>query len=168
MEFIKVPVVSLFRSGNLGDLARAGSLHEYLIELHEKYGEIVGFWWGKEYVVSLSAIQHWKEIQPIFDKPCKINQTLTVMYAVHGVLGLAHTICSRDESMTLSLQLSWLEWPTDLGDHWFKSWTRDSIFFSHHHALDKTEHFIFIIYSLTELNICNDPSLFIMTIPCTV
>ncbi|KAL9966277.1 hypothetical protein ACROYT_G024326 [Oculina patagonica] len=56
-------------SGNLGDMARAGSVHEYLIELHEQYGEIVGFWWGEQYVVSLSSIEYWKEIQPIFDKP---------------------------------------------------------------------------------------------------
>ena len=54
-------------------MARAGSVHEYLIELHEKYGEIVGFWWGKEYAVSLSSIEYWKEIQPIFDKPCKMQ-----------------------------------------------------------------------------------------------
>jgi len=59
-------------SGNLGDMAKAGSVHEYLIELHEKYGEIAGFWWGKEYAVSLSSIEYWKEIQPLFDKPCKI------------------------------------------------------------------------------------------------
>ena len=59
------------RSGNLPDMAKAGSVHEYLIELHEKYGEIVSFWWGKEYAVSLSSVDYWKEIQPIFDKPCK-------------------------------------------------------------------------------------------------
>lgn len=56
-------------SGNLPDMAKAGSVHEYLIELHEKYGEIVSFWWGKEYAVSLSSVDYWKEIQPIFDKP---------------------------------------------------------------------------------------------------
>ena len=60
------------RSGNLGDMANAGSVHEYLVELHETYGNIVGFWWGKEYVVSLSSTDFWKEIQPIFDKPCKL------------------------------------------------------------------------------------------------
>lgn len=61
------------RSGNLLDMAKAGSVHEYLIKLHEKYGEIASFLWGKEYAVSLSSVDYWKEIQPIFDKPCKTN-----------------------------------------------------------------------------------------------
>jgi len=62
----------LFRTGNLGDMAKAGSVHEFLVELHEKYGDIAGFWWGKEYAVSLSSVEYWKEIQPLFDKPCKL------------------------------------------------------------------------------------------------
>ncbi|KAJ7388020.1 hypothetical protein OS493_040336 [Desmophyllum pertusum] len=33
--------------GNLGDMGKAGSLHEYLMLLHEKYGTIAGFWWAK-------------------------------------------------------------------------------------------------------------------------
>lgn len=53
-------------------MAKTGSVHEYLIELHEKYGDIAGFWWGKEFAVSLSSVEHWKEIQPLFDKPCKL------------------------------------------------------------------------------------------------
>ena len=55
------------RSGNLPDMAKAGSVHEYLIELHEKYGEIVSFWWGKEYM----SVYH----QLITGK--KYNQSLT-------------------------------------------------------------------------------------------
>ena len=49
------------------DMAKAGSVHEYLIELHEKYGEIVSFWWGKEYM----SVYH----QLITGK--KYNQSLT-------------------------------------------------------------------------------------------
>ncbi|KAL9966274.1 hypothetical protein ACROYT_G024323 [Oculina patagonica] len=55
--------------GNLGDVGKAGSLHEYLMLLHEKYGSIAGFWWGKKYVVSLAAPEHWKDVQPLFDRP---------------------------------------------------------------------------------------------------
>ena len=53
-------------------MAKAGSVHEYLIELHGKYGNIAGFWWGKDYAISLSSVEHWKEIQSLFDKPCKL------------------------------------------------------------------------------------------------
>lgn len=55
--------------GNLLDVGKAGSLHEYLMLLHEKYGAIAGFWWGKMYVVSLASPEHWKEVQPLFDRP---------------------------------------------------------------------------------------------------
>lgn len=63
-------------------MAKAGSVHEYLIELHEKYGNIVGFWWGKEYAVSLSSVEYWKEIQPIFDKPCKMFIYLIIIIMI--------------------------------------------------------------------------------------
>ncbi|KAM7450025.1 hypothetical protein ABFA07_002135 [Porites harrisoni] len=55
--------------GNLLDMGKAGSLHEYLVLLHEKYGSIVGFWWGKKYVVSLASPEYWKEVNHIFDRP---------------------------------------------------------------------------------------------------
>lgn len=58
-------------------MGKAGSLHEYLMLLHEKYGAITGFWWGKNYVVSLASPEYWKEVQPLFDRPrkleCKMN-----------------------------------------------------------------------------------------------
>ena len=63
--------VILIRMGNLLDVGKAGSLHEYLMLLHEKYGAIAGFWWGKMYVVSLASPEYWKEVQPIFDRPRK-------------------------------------------------------------------------------------------------
>ena len=52
-------------------MGNAGSLHEYLMLLHEKYGTIAGFWWGKKYVVSLASPEYWKEAQPLFDRPRK-------------------------------------------------------------------------------------------------
>lgn len=52
-------------------MGKAGSLHEYLMLLHEKYGAITGFWWGKNYVVSLASPEYWKEVQPLFDRPRK-------------------------------------------------------------------------------------------------
>lgn len=55
--------------GNLLDIGKAGSLHEYLMLLYERYGPIAGLWWGKKYVVSLASPEYWKEVQPIFDRP---------------------------------------------------------------------------------------------------
>ena len=63
-------------------MGKAGSLHEYLMLLHEKYGSIVGFWWGKKYVVSLASPEYWKEVNPIFDRPRKY-ENLSVNFQVN-------------------------------------------------------------------------------------
>ena len=59
-------------------MGKAGSLHEYVTLLHEKYGPIAGFWWGKTYVVSLAAPEYWKEVRHIFDRPGKMLQHFLV------------------------------------------------------------------------------------------
>eukprot|EP01065_Artemidia_motanka_P049492 TRINITY_DN8221_c0_g1_i1.p1 TRINITY_DN8221_c0_g1~~TRINITY_DN8221_c0_g1_i1.p1 ORF type:complete len:464 (+),score=114.61 TRINITY_DN8221_c0_g1_i1:96-1487(+) len=41
--------------GNLGDVAAAGSLHQYLQLLNREYGPVAAFYWGGNRVVSLSS-----------------------------------------------------------------------------------------------------------------
>jgi cytochrome P450 family 20 subfamily A len=60
------------RDGNLLDIEKAGSLHEYVVHLHKTYGPVVSFWWGKTYTVSVACPKLWKDIQSIFDRPCKL------------------------------------------------------------------------------------------------
>lgn len=55
--------------GNLGDLARAGSLHEFLLDLHQRFGPIVSFWWGRQYTVSIASAELFKEHHHVFDRP---------------------------------------------------------------------------------------------------
>ncbi|CAF1586523.1 unnamed protein product, partial [Didymodactylos carnosus] len=55
--------------GNLKDVSHAGSLHEYLMRLHKKYGPIASFYWGKQYVVSLASIESWHATMRLFDRP---------------------------------------------------------------------------------------------------
>ena len=62
--------------GNFLDMGKAGSVHEYLILLHEKYGSIAGFWWGEKYVVSLASPEYWKEVNHIFDRPREYENQL--------------------------------------------------------------------------------------------
>ncbi|XP_035663707.1 cytochrome P450 20A1-like [Branchiostoma floridae] len=57
------------KDGNLGDIGRAGSLHEFLLKLHAEYGDIASFWWGQQLVVSLGAPELWKQHERIFDRP---------------------------------------------------------------------------------------------------
>ena len=41
--------------GNFGDMSVAGSLHEYLLELNQKYGSIGAFWWGNQRVAYITS-----------------------------------------------------------------------------------------------------------------
>ena len=56
-------------SGNLEDLEKAGSLHQFLLALHTKYGKIASFWFGHQKVVSISSPELFKEQQNLFDRP---------------------------------------------------------------------------------------------------
>lgn len=67
-------IYHLFHSdGNLSDIREAGSLMEYVIDLHGKYGQIVSFWLGKQYTVSIASPELFKEHSHIFDRPRKYN-----------------------------------------------------------------------------------------------
>uniref|UniRef100_A0A2R9CC69 Cytochrome P450 family 20 subfamily A member 1 n=1 Tax=Pan paniscus TaxID=9597 RepID=A0A2R9CC69_PANPA len=47
--------------GNLPDIVNSGSLHEFLVNLHEKYGPVVSFWFGRRLVVSLGTVDVLKQ-----------------------------------------------------------------------------------------------------------
>lgn len=49
------------RDGNLPDIIVSSSLHEFLVNLHEKYGPLVSFWFGRRLVVSLGSIDLLKQ-----------------------------------------------------------------------------------------------------------
>lgn len=55
--------------GNLSDIGKAGSLHEFLCDLHIQYGDISGFWWGQMYVVSIASPKLFKAHANVFDRP---------------------------------------------------------------------------------------------------
>ena len=56
------------RDGNLGDISKAGSLHEFLTNLHKEYGPIASFWWGKMYTISIASADLFEEQQHLFDR----------------------------------------------------------------------------------------------------
>eukprot|EP00794_Sanderia_malayensis_P003260 gene3260-3741_t len=55
--------------GNLVDIKKAGSLHEFLVDLHNKLGPVASFWWGKELAVSLGSPIPWKDVVTLFNRP---------------------------------------------------------------------------------------------------
>ncbi|XP_074196580.1 cytochrome P450 20A1 isoform X3 [Rhinolophus sinicus] len=49
------------KDGNLPDIVNSGSLHEFLVNLHERYGPVASFWFGRRLVVSLGTVDVLKQ-----------------------------------------------------------------------------------------------------------
>lgn len=56
-------------TGNLDNIAKDGSLHEFLLNLHKQFGPIASFWWGPHYVVSIASAELFKEQIHVSDRP---------------------------------------------------------------------------------------------------
>ncbi|KAM8933777.1 cytochrome P450 20A1 [Pelodytes ibericus] len=49
------------KDGNLQDIVSKGSLHEFLVNLHERFGPVASFWFGRRLVVSLGSLDLLKQ-----------------------------------------------------------------------------------------------------------
>ncbi|XP_070813896.1 cytochrome P450 20A1 [Chaetodon trifascialis] len=49
------------KDGNLQDIVNKGSLHEFLVSLHQEFGPVASFWFGGRPVVSLGSVQQLQQ-----------------------------------------------------------------------------------------------------------
>ncbi|XP_037617922.1 cytochrome P450 20A1 [Sebastes umbrosus] len=49
------------KDGNLQDIINKGSLHEFLISLHQEFGSVASFWFGSRPVVSLGSVNQLRQ-----------------------------------------------------------------------------------------------------------
>ncbi|XP_067314402.1 cytochrome P450 20A1 [Pseudorasbora parva] len=49
------------KDGNLQDIVSKGSLHEFLVGLHDEFGSVASFWFGGRPVVSLGAVDQLRQ-----------------------------------------------------------------------------------------------------------
>lgn len=49
------------KDGNLQDIVNKGSLHEFLVSLHQEFGPVASFWFGGRPVVSLGSVQQLRQ-----------------------------------------------------------------------------------------------------------
>ncbi|XP_077371402.1 cytochrome P450 20A1 [Festucalex cinctus] len=49
------------KDGNLPDIVNRGSLHEFLVALHEEFGSVASFWFGRRLVVSLGSVNQLRQ-----------------------------------------------------------------------------------------------------------
>ena len=60
-----------YRTGNLADIAKAGTVHNFLVDLHDEYGDLASFWWGNQITISIASPELFKETRAMFDRPGK-------------------------------------------------------------------------------------------------
>ncbi|CAC5367291.1 CYP20A [Mytilus coruscus] len=65
--------------GNLADIKRAGSLHEFLLDIHKQYGPIASFWMGQQFVASVASADLFKEHQNVFDRPPELFKLFKIL-----------------------------------------------------------------------------------------
>ncbi|KAM4601566.1 cytochrome P450 20A1 [Polymixia lowei] len=49
------------KDGNLQDIVNKGSLHEFLVSLHQEFGPVASFWFGGRPVVSLGSVDQLRQ-----------------------------------------------------------------------------------------------------------
>lgn len=49
------------KDGNLQDIVNRGSLHEFLVSLHQEFGSVASFWFGRRPVVSLGSVHQLRQ-----------------------------------------------------------------------------------------------------------
>ncbi|XP_049609247.1 cytochrome P450 20A1 [Syngnathus scovelli] len=49
------------KDGNLQDIVNRGGLHEFLVALHEEFGSVASFWFGRRLVVSLGSVDQLRQ-----------------------------------------------------------------------------------------------------------
>jgi len=73
--------------GNLTDITRAGSLQEFLMDLHKQFGPISSFWMGRQYVVSIASPELFKEHQSVFDRPRELSLYFYEAFILYDFIG---------------------------------------------------------------------------------
>ena len=70
VENYKLTVTLDFLSlGNLADIQKMGSFHDFLVELHAEHGPVASFYYGQKYCVSLGSAETLRQVESCFDRP---------------------------------------------------------------------------------------------------
>ncbi|KAH3717277.1 cytochrome P450 20A1-like [Dreissena polymorpha] len=57
------------KEGNHGDISKAGSLHQFLVQLHAQFGPLASFWWGRTRMVSICEETLFRQHTTAFNRP---------------------------------------------------------------------------------------------------
>ncbi|XP_074646229.1 cytochrome P450 20A1-like [Tubulanus polymorphus] len=74
------------KEGNLADIAKAGSLHEFLLETHKKFGPIVSFWIRETMAISISTPELFSEHGTYFDRPPQMYKSFLPLIGAKSIV----------------------------------------------------------------------------------
>lgn len=74
------------QEGNFPDIQSAGSIAEFLIKLHEDFGEIASFWMGSEMVVSLASPEYYEQHQHVYDRPEELYELYKPLLGTNSIM----------------------------------------------------------------------------------
>uniref|UniRef100_A0AAX7SR87 Cytochrome P450, family 20, subfamily A, polypeptide 1 n=1 Tax=Astatotilapia calliptera TaxID=8154 RepID=A0AAX7SR87_ASTCA len=108
------------KDGNLQDIIDRGSLHEFLVGLHDEYGSVASFWFGGRPVVSLGSVSELQQhINPNHaSKQTSLDQQLFLhsgicweKYLIEKKNILMHKSAKTKNFLTLPLVKKWKSFP---------------------------------------------------------
>ncbi|XP_076460824.1 cytochrome P450 20A1-like [Babylonia areolata] len=73
------------QQGNLTDIGKAGSIHQFLTGLHKEFGPIASFWWAKQQAVSIASPELFKQHRHVFDRPAEQFRVFEPLFTRHGI-----------------------------------------------------------------------------------
>jgi cytochrome P450 family 20 subfamily A len=75
------------KEGNIPDIIKADSFHEFLIQLHQKFGRMASFWlFGPTLAISISDPNLIKSIDYLSEKPKEVNQLFESFVGTNSLL----------------------------------------------------------------------------------
>jgi len=76
-----VTTIVSHRNGDLGEVSKYGSVHEYLLHLHQNGRQpIAVFWWGQQRVVSICSPELFKDTIKLTNRPSEFSQCMHVHF----------------------------------------------------------------------------------------
>ena len=73
------------------------------MELHNEFGPIASFWWGKIYTISIASADLFEEQKSLFDRPCKyVNSKSTCSFLYCHSITTCATTTNNDTTFSMS------------------------------------------------------------------
>ncbi|XP_074653132.1 cytochrome P450 20A1-like [Tubulanus polymorphus] len=74
------------QKGNIPEIKAARSFHAFLADLHDNYGPVATFWYGRRKCCSINSPEHYQQIETLFDRPVTLFRYSDILYGEQSVM----------------------------------------------------------------------------------